>query len=252
MRKKLQVLVVAIGLMSLTQVNAGIEAFCFTDAFGYVADVSATRTAPGYWELEGTADVLTGYDWAVSGYYDKASDTWSITFTNTAPDGCTFYVDYFTYTSTSYGGGTINFSWTSYCFGGPLSSGTGSTTYTQGHCPLKLGGDVDPIGPMSSDESISLKPVVQLQSIPGGTTFGDLFEVETLSVANYGENNFSINYQLVENTKVEINIYNHVGQLITTLVNDSKTEGYYSTNWDGAQANSGMYIVELKTDFGSI
>jgi hypothetical protein len=63
MKKRLLILVFAIGMMGLTQSKAAISAFCFTDAFGYVANVTATKTAPGHWELSGTGNVLTGYDW---------------------------------------------------------------------------------------------------------------------------------------------------------------------------------------------
>ncbi len=252
MKKTLQILLLIISMMSLTQAKSQITGFCFTDVFGYVSEVTATRTAPGYWELVGTADVFAGYDWSSSGYYDKASDIWSLTFTNTEPDGCVTYVEYFTYTSTSYGGGNINFDWTSYCFGGPLGSGTGSTTYTQGACPFRLGDAKEPVGPMSANPEIYNLPAADLHSIEGGSIFGDLFEEETLTVVNTGDNNIGINYELVNDTKVTINIYNQVGQLITNLVNENKIEGYYSTTWNGVNAPNGMYIVELKTDVGSV
>lgn len=256
MKKRLLILVLSIGMMGLTQSKAAISAFCFTDAFGYVADVTATKTAPGHWELSGTANVLTGYDWAVSGSYDKESDVWTITFTNTLPDGCAFYVDYFTYTSTSYGGGTINFSWTSYCFGGPLSSGTGSTTWTTSPCAFKTSPS-EPIGPMSVDEAISSKPVVNFAPISGGTIFGDVFTESNLTVVNNSQNNIAISYEITDAANVEIAIYNHVGQFVTTIVNENQNEGFYNTYWDGKTTNGvdaleGMYIVVMKTNGESI
>ncbi len=256
MKKRLLILVLSIGMMGLTQSKAAISAFCFTDAFGYVADVTATKTAPGHWELSGTANVLTGYDWAVSGSYHKESDVWTLTFTNTMPDGCTFYVDYFTYTSYSYGGGTIFFNWTSYCFAAPLSSGSGSTTWTTSPCAFKTSPS-EPIGPMSVDETISSKPVVNFAPIPGGTIFGDVFIEANLTVVNNSQNNIAISYEISDASNVEIAIYNHVGQFVTTIVNENKTEGFYNTYWDGKTTNGvdaleGMYIVVMKSNGESI
>ena len=147
---------------------------------------------------------------------------------------------------------TLAFATVTFCFGGPLGSGTGSTTYTQGACPFRSGNEKEPVGPMSANAEVYNLPAADLHSIDGGSIFSDLFEEETLTVVNTGENNIGINYELVSDTKVTINIYNQVGQLITTVVNENKIEGYYTTIWNSANALSGMYIVELKTDVGSV
>ncbi len=256
MKKRLLILVFAIGMMGLTQAKAAISDFCFTDAFGYVANVTATKTAPGHFEFSGSANVLTGYDWAISGSYDKGTDVWTMTFTNTAPDGCAFYVDYFTYTSYSYGGGTIYFNWTSYCFGGALASGSGSTNWSLGPCAFRIG-DIEPVGPISTDDAIALKPVPNVSEIAGGIDFGDIFTESTLTVVNNSKHNIAISYDLVEASNVEITIYNHVGQFVATITNENKTEGFYNTYWDGKTSNGvdaleGMYVVVLKTNSESI
>lgn len=253
MKKHVLLLALVAGLFSVQSLTAQITGFCFTDVFGYTTSVSATRTGPGYWELTGTADVLTGTDWLVDGYYDKTSDVWSINFTNPAPDGCTFYVDNFTYTSTSYGGGTINYSWTSYCFGSPLSSGTGSTTWTLGTCPMRLGNETAIVGAAAADPAIATAPVADLRSIPGGEIFSSVFTEAQFSVTRNADNTFTFGYSVDTESDVAIEIYNHAGQHIATIVSGHMGSGYYVNNWDGKLENgtdalSGVYIAVMKSN----
>ena len=256
MKKRLLILVFAIGMMSQTQSKAAITNFCFTDVFGFVANVTATKTSPGYWELSGTADVLVGYDYTITGYFDKASNIWSITFINPLADACETYADYFTYTSTSYGPGYINFNWDSYCSGEIVLSSTGSTTFTTGPCMFRTS-DREPNGPVLADADITSQPVVNVESVNGGPIFSDLFTDASLTVINNSKNNIAISYELSDASNVEIAIYNHVGQFVTTIVNENQTEGFYNTYWDGKTTNGvdaleGMYIVVMKTDGESI
>ena len=63
----------------------------------------------------------------------------------------------------------------------------------------------------------------------------------------------AISYQLSADSFVELTIYNSTGQKICTLVNEQKSTGYYSVNWDGKDnfgksACSGVYFYKLKTD----
>ena len=57
--------------------------------------------------------------------------------------------------------------------------------------------------------------------------------------------------------KVDLSIYNILGQKVVTLVSKSIQSGTYSVNWDGKNArgddvHSGIYLINLKTDEGSI
>jgi hypothetical protein len=63
------------------------------------------------------------------------------------------------------------------------------------------------------------------------------------------ENNLTsikINYFLRNNSKVNINIYNILGQKVTTLVNSIQNTGNYSIDWDG---KAGIYFI--KAEIGS-
>lgn len=63
----------------------------------------------------------------------------------------------------------------------------------------------------------------------------------------------TIKFQLVENSFVELNIYNLLGQKVTSLVNRTMPTGYHKVQWDGRnqygdKAASGIYIYTIKTD----
>jgi hypothetical protein len=58
----------------------------------------------------------------------------------------------------------------------------------------------------------------------------------------------SINYQIITGSIVKINIYNIIGQEITTLVNQKQNPGSYETSWDGINFPSGVYFYRLIAD----
>lgn len=60
----------------------------------------------------------------------------------------------------------------------------------------------------------------------------------------------TISYQLVENAKVSLAIFDMQGKLVLTLVNSEKAAGHYSLRWNGIneagqKAASGLYIYRL-------
>jgi len=63
----------------------------------------------------------------------------------------------------------------------------------------------------------------------------------------------TIKYQLPEDTKVEIAVYNILGQKVRTLVNEKRTAGYYSVIWNGKDdsnntVGSGIYFYKISTE----
>ncbi len=61
----------------------------------------------------------------------------------------------------------------------------------------------------------------------------------------------TIKYDLKENAKVTLKIYNSLGQEVRTLVNATQNAGTYSLNWDGknnagVQVSSGVYIYRIQ------
>jgi hypothetical protein len=59
----------------------------------------------------------------------------------------------------------------------------------------------------------------------------------------------TIRYQLPEDSKVQMEIFNILGERVTTLVDESKKSGYYSEVWDISNSEngiaSGIYFVRL-------
>jgi hypothetical protein len=59
-----------------------------------------------------------------------------------------------------------------------------------------------------------------------------------------------IDYQVPKAANVNISVYNIIGQLVTTLIDEVKTPGYYSVSWNatdqnGLQVSSGIYIARM-------
>ncbi len=58
----------------------------------------------------------------------------------------------------------------------------------------------------------------------------------------------TIAFNLPTSSNVRFEIYNIVGQKMTTLVDEYLTAGSHSFNWDGSQVASGIYLYRLTTD----
>lgn len=58
----------------------------------------------------------------------------------------------------------------------------------------------------------------------------------------------TIKYSLAENTHVKVSIYNHLGQIVTTLVDSYQSQGVHSIKWNASNQPSGIYFYKLKTD----
>jgi len=57
-----------------------------------------------------------------------------------------------------------------------------------------------------------------------------------------------ISYQLPENRHVKIRIFNALGQEVVTLVDEFKSRGFYTVEFDGSQLSSGVYFYKMETD----
>ena len=55
----------------------------------------------------------------------------------------------------------------------------------------------------------------------------------------------TINYQLPKMSYVTLRVYDILGRLVTTLVNDTKKAGYYSVEFNAASFSSGIYLYKL-------
>jgi len=55
----------------------------------------------------------------------------------------------------------------------------------------------------------------------------------------------TINYQLPEKNHVSLKVYDILGNLVSTLVEQEMEAGYYSVNWNASQLASGIYIYRI-------
>lgn len=55
----------------------------------------------------------------------------------------------------------------------------------------------------------------------------------------------NITYQVPQQSKVTLRVYNVLGQLVATLVNDIKAKGRYTVTFNGSGLASGVYIYRL-------
>ena len=56
----------------------------------------------------------------------------------------------------------------------------------------------------------------------------------------------TINYQIPNNNYVTLKVYDVLGNVVKTLVDDYKTQGKYSVNFDASNLASGVYFYQLK------
>jgi len=58
----------------------------------------------------------------------------------------------------------------------------------------------------------------------------------------------AIGYQLSDVSKVDLSIYNILGQKVSTVFSGTRPAGYYKTEWDGSAFASGIYYCVMKTN----
>jgi hypothetical protein len=58
----------------------------------------------------------------------------------------------------------------------------------------------------------------------------------------------NISYSIPASSKVEITIYNSLGQKIKTLINAFQNRGEYEVQFNGSELSSGVYYYQLKTN----
>ena len=59
----------------------------------------------------------------------------------------------------------------------------------------------------------------------------------------------NLSIDLNTNARVNISIYNTMGQLMDVIVNDNLSSGYHTYVWDANDAPSGLYLIQ--TDVNS-
>jgi hypothetical protein len=216
--------------------NVIVHQVCFDDEFGY------------HWYFNDITDNGDG-TWYAMGHVDNAypegdATLWvdarnglrgasvRVAAINAAADGCTFYSDSFVYVGTAdiylnqyySGSGT----WQSYCFGGVINAGTwaGSGPTCNGASKVKVNPNV--------------------KAYPAKANHDDGFSIN--AAPNPVKSFTQIQYKVSVASKVNITIYDYMHRPVKELVNESKSPGKYSVNWNamnasGTRVQQGLYKV---------
>lgn len=237
MKRTLSILVLslflAVTVTSKLKAQENHHRVCFDDAFGYHwYGIELQDQGNNIWYGEGDLD---------NAYPDGRSTVWvdvsnglsnasvRIAGINVNPDGCTFYSDSFIYVGTAditlnvgySGSGT----WESYCFGGVINSGTWSGS-----------------GPCSDT-----KPKIDIKGVTPAKANRDAgFSIG--AAPNPLKSFTQIQYKVSVSSKVNITVYDYMHRPVKELVNESKSPGKYSVNWNGMNASGtrvqpGLYKV---------
>ncbi|MBR9916803.1 T9SS type A sorting domain-containing protein [bacterium] len=62
----------------------------------------------------------------------------------------------------------------------------------------------------------------------------------------------NITFGLPQNSKVDITVYDMLGRKVATVFAGTKPQGFHSVQFDASNLSSGIYIYQLRTDFGMI
>jgi len=62
----------------------------------------------------------------------------------------------------------------------------------------------------------------------------------------------NITFGLPQQSKVNITVYDMLGRKVATVFSGSKSQGFHSVQFDASNLSSGIYIYQLRTDFGMI
>lgn len=222
------------GVTTISKAQDNHHRVCFDDGFGYhwyFADLT-DDDGDGIWYGEGGLDnaypVGKATIWVDVRTSLKNAPV-EIHGINATPDGCTFYSDSFIY----YGNANITLNssysgsgtWNSYCFGGVIGSGDWSGS-----------------GPCAG-----AKPKTDVKGLTPAKANRDMgFSIN--AAPNPVKNFTQIQYKVSVASKVNITIYDYMHRPIKELVNESKSPGKYSVNWNatnvsGTRVQPGLYKV---------
>ena len=90
----------------------------------------------------------------------------------------------------------------------------------------------------------------------GASEYSNTVEVVFGTIADYSlEQNYpnpfnpttKINYSLKDKGKVELKVYDLLGNIIATLVNEEKSAGNYEVDFDASKLSSGVYLYTINS-----
>ena len=117
-------------------------------------------------------------------------------------------------------------------------------------------GRLEKIHPINEDICWAVGPNTILKTSNGGvnSVLGEDFTTQVLpihfnlsqSYPNPFNPNTTIKYQLPENSKVSLKVYNTLGQVVITLTDKVEDAGFKSVEWNASNVASGVYFYRLE------
>ncbi len=100
----------------------------------------------------------------------------------------------------------------------------------------------------------SINSFKKVEYNPSSTTGVDNRELEGVSSSFVLNQNFpnpfnpatTISFKLAKRGKVSLNVYNMIGEVVATLINEELNEGIYAVPFDGQELSSGTYFYRLQ------
>ncbi len=129
---------------------------------------------------------------------------------------------------------------------------------------LYLNDDTAGAGGVNDDEGPASNVPMKYLAVPFGTVaIEDDSDEETAAVSTFIVQNrpnpftaaTTISFNLAQSSEVSLTVYNEVGQLVKTLIQDYRVSGENEVVWDGTNernesVGAGIYLYQLKTDLG--
>ncbi len=100
-----------------------------------------------------------------------------------------------------------------------------------------------PDGP--SGQKILSNKLYSVETILNRSNFSEIQYILTQNFPNPFNNVTKIQFQIPEDTHVKIDIYNILGQKVTTILNKQVVKGNHEVEFDGTALSSGLYIYHL-------
>lgn len=232
MKKFLSLTLFSFVLLSLQAQDNALRSLCLVDGYGYYYSFPSIKKSGSSFSATGTGTAYPSTTVTLSGSFTSSNGgTLTMNVVNNNPDGCNSYSDSYTYTgSFTYGsgGGTGSGTWVNYCNGSSISSGTW-TASTSTACKLPTQ-RLAPNGPAAAKNKA-----------------GSIIKI----LPNPAVSQAQVYYSVTSTAKVSVIVYNNMQQHIATLVNETKTIGSYSTNWNllssnGTSVQNGIYTAVIK------
>jgi hypothetical protein len=91
--------------------------------------------------------------------------------------------------------------------------------------------------------------------VPVGVDEEEILPVHYATINNYPNpfnSSTNISYSVESKSHITIEIFNLLGEKISTLLDNNVDAGEYNVNWDASEYPSGIYFARLNTDYSTV